>query len=236
MPTETLAPTQITVPARAAATAWLNAFLASSTDPDRPTLYRTLSVEFFRRGIQVIGCDGTALFRCWVPRTGDEKPATAPHFAEAPSRTVVVMDPDGFGKGYMSTLLKVTSEEAHELEELTITTATQDEDATIALGTEFMTERLILRACGQRIDLVLLDGQYPDWRALKLGMETVERVDSLTLAPRLFALVGKLKGVSAVDLEFHGDERHIGFVARGDSECRGLLMPMRKAAKAKGGE
>ena len=235
METETLTPTQIAVGARAAALAWLNSFSAASTDTDRPALYQTLSLEFFRRGVQLVGCDGTALFRTWVPRNGDEKPAPWPHTSEAPVRTVVVMDPDGFGKGYMSTLLRVTGEEAHALEELTITTAPHDEEATIALGTEFMTERLILRACGQRLDLVLYEHPYPDWRAFRLGVHDIERVDGLTVGTRMFALVGKLKGVSAVDLEFHGEEKHVGFTARGECEVRGLLMPMRKAAK-KGGD
>ena len=236
MTTETLAPTQITVPARAAAIAWLNAFSAASTDPERPALYRTLSLEFFEGGIHFAGCDGTVLFRTWVPKVadGETEEAPWPHNSEAPDRTVVVMDLDGFGSGYMKTLLRVTGEEAHEHEELTMSTATHDEDATIALGTEFMTERLILRACGQRIDLMLYQGLYPDWRMLRLGMEAVERVDSLTIATRLFALVGKLKAVSAVNLEFYGDAKHVAFVARGESEVRGLMMPMRKQAPAKG--
>lgn len=231
MTTDT-AQTQITVPARAACLAWLNAFTASGTDPEKSSLYRTLSLEFFTGGVQLIGCDGAALFRSWVPaKPDDEEPAPWPDLSEAPERTVVVMDPDGFGSGYMKTLLKVTGEEAHEFEELVITTASQDEDATIALGTEFMTERLILRACGQRIDLVLFEGAYPDWRQLRLGFEAVERLDSLTLGARLFALVGKLKAVTAVDLEFYGETKHIAFHARGDAEVRGLMMPMRRSAE-----
>lgn len=230
----TAAQTQITVPARAAALAWLNAFQATGTYPDRPTLHHTLALEFFSGGVQVIGCDGTALFRSWVPSVpeDEERVAEWPDQSEAPERRIVVMDPDGFGKGYMTTLLRVTGEEAHEHEELVITTASQDEDATIALGSEFMTERLILRACGQRIDLVLYEGAYPDWRTLRLGIEAIERVDSLTLATRLFALVGKLKAVSAIDLDFYGQEKYIAFHARGESDVRGLLMPMRKGPKA----
>lgn len=213
--------------ARTAALAWLNAFLAASTDEERPALYRTLSVEFFPAGLQIIGCDGTALFRTWV---GERE--QWPEIEEAPSRSVVVMDPDGFGVGYMRTLLRVTADEDHAAEELVISTAEADEEATLALGAEFMSERLTLRACGQRLDLRLYEGTYPNWRALRLGLEEIERVDGLTIATRLFGLVGKLKAASAVDLEFHGDTRHVAFTATGDVEIRGVLMPMRRPVKA----
>lgn len=225
---------QVTVSARAAATAWINAFLATSQDEDRFVLYRTLGLEFFDDGIQLIGCDGTALFRAWVPTVGDHTAAKWPALSMAPERAVVVMDPDGFGLGFMKALLRVTNDEAHEFEELVITTAPADDEAEVPLGAEFMTERVTLRACGQRIDLRLFDGAYPNWRQLRLGIEEVERVDGLTVAPRLFQMVGKLKGVGAVDLEFYGDSRHIGFTARGECEVRGLIMPMRRPVEPAG--
>jgi len=93
-----------------------------------------------------------------------------------------------------------------------------------------MTERLTLRACGQRIDLRLYEGTYPDWRHLRLGMEDIERVDGLTVATRLFGMVSKIKGASSVDMDFFGESRHVAIVAKGDNELRGLLMPMRRAA------
>lgn len=234
---------EMTVPARAAALAWLNAFLATSEDPDRPLLYRTLSVEFFLFGIQIVGCDGTALFRSWVPTQDDGKERSRrnrhwPHDDLAPFKTIVVMDPDGFGKGFMATLLRVTAVDGHEFEELHIATASVDDEAAPALGGEFQTERLILRACGQRLDLRVMEDRYPDWRKLDLGYGG-QRLDGLTISPRLLGLLGKLKEVSQVDLDFHGEERHIGFTARGEGQerVRGLIMPMRrpevKQAKAK---
>lgn len=227
--TDTMAEPEVlvTVRARQAAYAWLNAFLASSTDEARPALYKTIGLEWHDAGVQMIGCDGTVLFRTWTP-TED---GPWPDVAEAPRRSVVVMDPDGFGIGFMRSLLRVTSDKEHEHEQLTISTSPNDEGATIALGTEFMTERLSLRACGQRIDLLLYDGHYPDWRRVRLGMEAIERMASMTVATRIFGLVGRLKAVDSCDVEFYGDKNHIAFVARGESEVRGLLMPMKKPTK-----
>jgi hypothetical protein len=227
-----VAPDQIliTLPARSVALAWLNAFAAAGGDSDRPLLCRTLSLEFFAgQGLQLIGCDGTALFRTWVPVQREEAKAAAwPDYAEVPTRSVVVIDGDGFGLAFMRTLLAATNDEEHEHEELAITTAPADEGATLSLGDEFMTERVILRACGQRIDLRLFESPYPDWRRLRLGLDAIERMESMTIAPRLLALVGKLKGAHAVDLEFYGDRKHIAFVVRGVCEVRGLVMPMRR--------
>lgn len=230
---------EVTVSARAAAIAWLNAFLATSQEEGRPTLYRTLALEVFNTGVQCIATNGYALFRTWVPSVAaveeaefdDEGIVPWPATSRQPQRAVVVMDPDGFGLGFMRALLRVTNDEAHAFEELTITTSPQDDEATLALGAEFMSERLTLRACGQRIDLKLLEGAYPNWRALQLGVEAVERVDGMTVGPRLLALVGKIKGATSVDLAFHGESKHIAFTAHGACEVRGMLMPMRREAE-----
>jgi hypothetical protein len=218
---------QLTIPARLTAIAWANAFLASSNDKTRPTLFRTLSLEFFKDGLHLIGCDGHALFRTWVPVEG----ASWPAMNRKPARSLVVMDIQGFAIGFMKLLARVTSEEEHAGDQLTITTAQADDDASPALGSEFTRERIVIRACGQRIDLMLMEGQYPDWRKLKLGVEAVERLDSLTIGPAVFGLLGRLREVFAVDLQFHGAEKHVAFTARGVhevNEVRGLLMPMRK--------
>lgn len=228
--------TQVTVSARAAALAWINAFLATSDEESRPILNRTLCVEVFEgtsAGVQFIATNGHALFRTWVPAVVDEdeanaKPASWPILAEAPERSIIVMDLDGFGLAFMRRLLLVTGDKERAHETLTISTASADDEATIALGSEFMTERVVLRSCGQRIDLRVYEDRYPNWRAVKLGIDDAERVEGLTIGSRLFALVGKLKEVHAVDMDFYGQKKHIVFTARGACEVRGLLMPMKR--------
>lgn len=222
---------QVQVPARAAATAWLNAFLAASDDEDRRILYKTLSVEFFDTGVQFIGCDGTALFRCWVP-TVEGKPW--PELEEVPDRAIVAMDVDGFAKAFMSGVVRATAEREHEV--MLISTAPNDNEATLPLGAEFMSERLTLRAVGQRIDLPIMEGvDYPGWRHLNLGVEPSERVEGLRMQTRLLGLLGKLKNISAVELEFHGENRRVEFSAPWDN-VRGMLMPMRRVSKAEKSE
>lgn len=223
----------VTVNAQHAATAWLNAFLATGDDPDRAVLFRTLVVEFFPEGVQLIACSGVALFRSWLPRSDLEGTPTAwPALAEVPRRRVIVMDVERFAVGFMKILHQVTSTEERAFESLTLSIAPQDEGATLSLGEEFVSERLILRSCGQRLDLRLMDGVYPDWRALQLGIDDRERVEGIAFGPRIVGLVGKLKGCAQVRFEFHGTERYVGFEAGATGDAppavRGILMPMRK--------
>lgn len=218
-----------TVPARDLAVAWINTFLATSQEESRPILCRTLSLEFFDNGVQLICTDGTVLIRSWVPRgEGFRWPA----HRSKPNATVLVRDPDGFGLAFMRALVRVTGEDEHEGEEIALTVQLQDEDASLALGAAFMSKRLVLRSCGQRIDLQLSEEKYPGWRHLAFGVDDAERVDGLRLATRLFQIIGKLKGVSAVDLEFFGEERRVEFVAS-NANVRGLLMPMRRLEEKK---
>lgn len=210
--------------ARNASRAWLNAFLASGDDDARPALYRTLSVEFFTLGVQFVGCDGTMLFRTWVPEDGL---ADMPLVEEAPDRAVVVMDVQKFAKAFMTTLGAAMSGEGHDFDEITLTVEpVEAEEPT--LSEELRPLRLTLRALGQELHCALFDGPYPNWRQLQFGMDRAELVDGMTLATRLFATVGKLKGVSAVACDFLGAKRQIVFHATGEGEVRGLLMPMRR--------
>lgn len=219
----------LTVPARVIATAWLNAFLASSTDENRPAMHRTLSLEWFDDGLHIVGCDGTALFRTWAPEV---EGGIWPDPALSPNRSVVVMDIEGFAAAFMKTLLRVTQDDGRAGEKLSLSIAKADEGATLALGEEFVSERLILRSCGQRIDLRLYEGEYPDWRRLDFGLNKAEQVSGLTISTRMFAMVGKFKGCDAVDLTFQGKAKAVAFVARGmmntEAGVVGLLMPMRK--------
>lgn len=224
-----------TVDARRAAMAWLNAFLASGQDKQRTTLFRTLSLEFHPEGIQFVAVSGIALFRTWVPRIELPGPVAWPANSETPRRVVTVMDVEKFGLSFMKTLHQLTAGEDRQGEQMAISIAPMDEGATLSLGAEFTKERVVIRTCGQRLDLPVMDGEYPNWRRLQLGIDERERVEDLILAPALMGAIGKLLGVSAVRLAFHGKEKQVGFEAAespgGLAVVRGVLMPMRKTGQ-----
>lgn len=214
----------VAVNAGAAARAWLNAFLATSDDDTRPALYRTLSVEFFESGAQFISCDGCMLFRTWVAVDG----APMPLAEEAPFASVVVMDRERFAVGFIRTMLAASKD--NELERLTLSIEPAPERADgDMLGDEFSSEVLTLRAFGQRLNCTLYESAYPDWRRLQFGLSPAELVDGMKLSVRMFAAVGKLRGMLGIECDFGGAERAIEIHGVGDrAEVRGLLMPMRR--------
>jgi hypothetical protein len=215
-----------------AAQAWVNAAIACSQEESRVSLYRTLSVEFFRAGVQFVGCDGTMLFRTWAPfRDNGDLPANMPDWDATPLDSVVVMDSEKFALGFMKTLASACSGEIPVPLEVSIEPFETEEEP--ALGEEVKAYVLTLHALGQRMSLRLYDGQYPDWRNLKLGVDMAERVEGMTISARLFKAVGQLKGVNGIDLTFQGEDRAIRF--RGGPEddpiVTGVLMPMRRFDK-----
>lgn len=215
--------------AAAAATAWLNAAIAVGQDEGRPALYRTLSVEFFPTGVQFVGCDGTMLFRTWAPYT-DTDDVAPPLWEEAPDETVVVSDVDKFALAFMKTVLSAVGDIPFPLS-IAVEAAEADEQA--PLGDDLQAQVLTLQALGQRLTCRLYEGAYPNWRALQFGMDARERVEGMTLATRLFAAVGKLKGVVGIDCTFRGESQAIEFVGGSASTASvsGLLMPMRRPEK-----
>lgn len=214
-----------TVLAKVGATAWLNAAIASSQSDTRPALYRTLSVEFFRRGIQFVGCDGHLLFRTWAPYSDEGEPPH-PGIEETPRDTVVVSDPDKFALGFMRTLLSA----AEDYQEVEFAVEPMEKGDEPALGEEMVQYALTLTALGQHLSCPLFEGPYPNWRALEFGISPAELVDGMTLGTPIFRAVGKLKGVSGLDCSFHGAERAIEIRSREPASVslRGLLMPMRR--------
>jgi hypothetical protein len=216
-------PVSLTFDASAATTAWLNAFLATGQSEERQVLYRTMSVEFYPNGVQLIACDGTVLFRTWVP-AGNAMLGAWPDASVAPDATAVVMDADKFASTFMTTLRTAVSEFPTE-----ITIAIdQEESEQVSLSDDLVPNVLTLGALGQHLHCRLLDQPYPSWRQFRFGLDPAELVDGLRLARRLFATVGKLRGVDGVDLSFHGESNRIEFTTTGTAEVRGLLMPMRR--------
>jgi hypothetical protein len=215
------------------AQAWVNAAIACSQDDTRRPLYRTLSVEFFRRGVQFVGCDGTMLFRTWAPYSDiGDLGAPHPEVSERPDDAVVVADLDKFALGFMKTLLSALDEDAHN--DLTIMVEPYEKPDEPPLGDELERYVLVLHALGQRLTCPLFEGPYPDWRRAQFGLDRAEVVDGMKLAVRLFAAVGKLKGAQGLECSFHGDERAIEIRTTESAEAsiRGMLMPMRRISKA----
>ena len=225
----------ISLAAGRAAVAWCNAFLATGDNVDRPVLYRTIAVEFFESGVQFVATSGHLLLRAWCP-SQDDPGAEMPLTEEVPDTAVIVMDTDKFAIGFIKATLAACGA-TDDGDVMPLVLSVEPTDTTEPqLGEELASERLTLRAFGQELHCRLYEGEYPNWRGLHFGLDAAELVDGMCLAPRLFALIGKLKGVTGIDCDFHGAERAIEVKTRyGDASVRGLLMPMRRDKSTESG-
>lgn len=219
----------ITLNASAVALAWTNAFHATSQAEERPLLFRTLSVELYATGVQFIATNGHVLFRTWVPTMDEKGTAHAwPELEEAPLATVLVGDAQHFALNFIRALAGAAKQfDAGELTMSVEDAPLPDIDTPAPLGDVFSPQVLTLRAFGQQMHCQLIDGVYPNWRALKFGIDDAERVDGMLVSTALLATIGKLKGVLGIELTFTGDETRINLQGMGDT-FRGLLMPMRR--------
>lgn len=227
-------PMAVTVNASAAATAWINAFHATGQDQERWALYRTMSVEIYPTGVQFIATSGTILFRTWVPTIdADGKASEWPEQEEVPPCSVVVMDGNHFALAFIRALLSAAKQ--FEVAELSLTVEPapeMDEDEEPPLGAAFSKDVLTLRAFGQQLHCRLFEDKYANWRKLDFGIDKAELVDGMTVSTSMFATVGKLKGVGAVECTFTGGEKQIILTGVAGS-FKGLLMPMRRKEKDK---
>lgn len=222
----------ITVNASVAAQCWINAFHATGQDVERWALYRTMSVEIYRTGLQFIATSGSVLFRTWVPTIdSDGKAYDWPEQDARPESAVVVMDGNHFALSFIKALLSASRQ--FEVAELSLSVEEapeQGDDEEPPLGATFSKDVLTLRAFGQQLHCKLFEDKYPNWRALDFGIDQAERVDGMTIATAMFSTVGKLKGVGAVDCTFTGGEKQI-VLTGADGRFRGVLMPMRRKEK-----
>ena len=157
-----------------------------------------------------------------------------PLLEEAPEWTATVMDADKFALAFIKATLSAAGGEDAASQELSLSIEEADDSAQPVLGSSLAADRLTLRAFGQELHCRLYDGDYPNWRALDLGVDKAERVDALRIATRLFGVVGKLRGVVGIDCEFVAADKAVMLHGRGVAEVRGLLMPMKRTEEDKG--
>lgn len=215
----------VTVPARAAAIAWLNAFLATGDDEENPSLCKTLAIEFFDSGVLFVACDRVTLLRTWVPSTPG---ASWPTVDEDPDRQLVVRDADGFGAGFMRSVIRATADEQVP-SDLHLSLIPADEGATLLLGDAFMSERLSVRSTDQRIDLPLFEGKFFSWRAAEPKGGAWASVERIAIDPEKLGVLGKLRGVGVMHFRYQGPDKTMALKGLSGpiTMVRGILAPVR---------
>lgn len=226
------------------ARAWLSVAQASGTDPDLPTLDRTVAIEHYTdRGVRFVATDRYMLLTAWVPELGAVE-AEEPGLDEVPDRTVVTKDPDVRGKGLLAYVHKLARRMAkemdcsiiHDLDEgklqlrLSFDVRVPVEDGH-DIPLEGLEPRYVVLEIPdvENVYLDVIDARYPDWRSIQHNKhpETTETI-ALDL-DRVTDLAGLRQwNTGAIVWTFQGEES-VAFVDVLDSvpHVTGLVMPVR---------
>lgn len=161
--------TSLTFDSGLLARGWLATHLATGNDEETPILYGTLYIETYATGVRLTATDRTILLSAWVPAdtaaTVDEPPLD-----EAPESTAVVRDPDGRGKALLSYLRKVAAKAAKD--EIPAPLVTLNVGVAVEEGAEAgfpgmeLEQVVIDYPEHERVALPIVDGTFPDYRAL----------------------------------------------------------------------
>lgn len=221
------------------AKAWLSVTEAASKDKYAPpVLNRTVLIEEYRHGIQLVATDTFMLLRSWVPFQGVDSfslEAEPPELYDLPDRASVVRDPDGRGRqlmGWARTLAGRCSEyDARPDMRLQIGVKHRATGAAASFeGMSPTWAKLKLDGEDEIVRLQLYEGEFPNWRSLLQSVNPVETKE-VSLNPDILgrmAKIAKLYGDQAWGWRFCGPIRPAAIEIIGSlPPVDGLAMPCR---------
>jgi len=192
----------ITLPAEYVGPAWRNAFMASSDDKHRMSLYRTVYIEWFARGLRFVATDGYVLVASWADHDRDPITNLPPARELAPLGAVLAVAADNL----MADFLKHRAAEVKVWQRLKFDGIEGDPiDVTFSIGTidepntgqqrlDIGEQRaLIVSAENERIALPLLnEAEFPSWRLLLGGYKPQPR-EKVRAGAALLDRLGRLR-------------------------------------------
>lgn len=208
------------------ASAWLGVAQASGKDEERPALSRTMLVEVFLAGVQLVATDGYMLLTAWVP--GAFEIASPPDLDERPDDVVIAMDPHGRGLGLMGHVRKRASEAAASgvgaKVAFRIGQPPMIPEETVEQGLEV--RALIIDHPGrEELALPLFEGDYPNWREI-LATHKAIKTDAIAINPEIIGRLARLGRFYDEPLVWRFGGAH-GAALLSIGPIRGAAMPMR---------
>lgn len=219
--------TTLTLPGKHLGPAWLNTALAASDDDNRPVLFRSVLVEVFDHGVQLISTDSYMLLGTFVPRA-EEDLTPPPAMDEAPNETYVVCDADRRMQGLMRHVIAEakTAEKHGYACDVTLEVRSAEHPEVPTLDPSMDRAVFVVHTERERLVLPIYEGEFPTWRKLlDVGTDAVEQV---ALSPMLLGRFGKLKAFAgAICFDFDGSDGLISISTTDESYLFGGLMPVR---------
>lgn len=230
--TKKKSPLPLSIPGGALAPAWLNAWLATSDDDSRPILYRTMLVEVYKTGVQLVSTDSFMLLTSFAPTIVDDL-VPPPSLDEAPVASYIVQDTDRRAIALMRYVLaeaKSAEKEARPFD-VTLSVATVEDPSVPTLDPTLDRSGFVIATDSERLALPIYQGDYPNWRNL-IAQAKTNATEHIALSPMLLGRLGKLKGTpTPIRMDFDGDLGMVRLSASGhESYLSGGLMPIREAS------
>lgn len=205
--------------------AWLNAWQATGDDDIQLELYKTILVEVFDHGVQLICCDGRLVLGTFAPVVDTWAPHPEP--SDAPLDSYVVMDHGQRGVA----LLKYVMREARDaikndypIPELEVSVVTAERPSEPTLGAELDRLYVVIETERERVAMTVFGGEFPNWRKLLSG-HVPEPAGSLAIRIPDFERLGKLQDFGAVRFIPHGSSGMIYIEAADEALLFGGLSP-----------
>jgi hypothetical protein len=220
----------MTLPARELASGWLNASLAAGSDSARPQTYRTMLVEVFDEGVQLVASDGAMLLTTPVATISDPGGLNLPSADQVPDESFIVMDLDGRMRNLMRWVLKdakAAEKEGREAVPVSVEVRSGERSSAPTLSPDLDRKIMVVTTERERLDLELYEGVFLAWRPLFAG-HVAKPTETVAFAPTLLARLGRLRDVeNAVEFQLGGPDGGAKFGIDCDPPIEGLLMPVR---------
>ena len=214
---------------------WLSAFTATSNEPARPQLHKTIFIEQHTHGVRLVATDSYMLLHTWIPER-DYEFDPEPEPEEIPYATAVAIDAHGRGVGLLSHLLKLTKEKDGELKQLDVTVRLNVEwepdepDQTIRLEGFTALAVVIEHPDHERVQLEVYQGNYPTWQAVLAGVKR-SRTEAIGLSAWTAGRLAKAAKVhgdeTTIRHYFGGKDKPVSVSFGEEPEVSGLVMPVK---------
>lgn len=186
--------------------AWLNASVAQGQEPIDPMTYRTILVERFKNGIQVVSSDRRLVLGQFCPFLGDDL-TSPPGPEELPIESIVVVDFEGRAVQLMKHVAKLHTralKEGTEWPEVNFRIGTASIQPTLGSG-ELDQRVFIIDIGSERLILGEYESDFLDWRQPLLRHDP-EPAGWVPFGVSVLQSLGQLRGVGYLKFRFSSND------------------------------
>lgn len=207
---------------------WRSVALAASKDDARPIL-TGIYVEQYGTGLRLAATDSHVLLHTFIPNQQAELDfEPEPELDDAPLYSCIVSDPHGRGKGLLAHAAKIADEiESVRVDLGVVVNETENAPSFAGMEARWCVVEISER---ERVKLQLIEGVFPEWRKLLLGLSGVATANVAMAPDKLVqvAALGKINKETRLGFTFTGPDKPVGLeLIDSHPFVSGLVMPCR---------